>query len=316
VVIRDENVARAVPSPLPGAPSLTFPAGERHKTRETWAALTDQMLAREIGRDAVVVAIGGGVTTDLAGFVAAAYLRGVPWIAVPTSTLGMIDAAVGGKTGVDTPAGKNLVGAFHQPGAVFCDPDVLRTLPEANFRDGLVEAIKHAAALDAGYGAWLETHAAAVLARDAGTLATLVHRSVELKGDVVADDEREAGRRAVLNAGHTVGHAVEHASGYALRHGEAVGIGLMVETRVAEALGLCEGGTASRIEHLLAVFGIPATIPPGLSPDLVLQAMRADKKNRAGVVRAALLASFGRVRHDGDDWTTAFPLDQVAKSLR
>ena len=198
-VIADANVATAFGSPLPGATLLTFPAGESNKSRESWSHLTDRLLAERFDRHSIIVAFGGGVTTDLAGFVAATLMRGVPWIAVPTTTLAMLDAAIGGKTGVDTSAGKNLVGAFHPPSAVICDSALLRTLPQSNFREGLAEAVKHAATLDARYGAWILAHAAAIDARDAATLESLIRRSVEIKAEVVSDDEREGDREVLLS---------------------------------------------------------------------------------------------------------------------
>ncbi len=307
VVLADANVTAALGSPLPDAALFTFPAGEKHKSRESWAALTDQLLAARFDRRSVIVAFGGGVTTDLAGFVAATYLRGVPWIAMPTSTLGMLDAAVGGKTGVDTAAGKNLVGAFHPPSEVICDPALLASLPERNYREGLAEAVKHAATLDQRYGEWIASHASAIAARDQEALETLIRRSLELKAEVVSEDEREGDQRAVLNAGHTVAHALERATDYAIPHGEAVAIGLVLETRVAERMGIAAAGTADRIAALAADVGLPTAAPPNLDRARVLDAMRADKKNRDGLVHAALLARFGAMAHNGERWV--FPLD-------
>jgi 3-dehydroquinate synthase len=308
-VIADSNVAAALGSPLPSAPLFTFPAGEANKSRATWTELTDRLLHDRFDRQTVVVAFGGGVTTDLAGFVAATLLRGVPWIAVPTTTLAMLDAAVGGKTGVDTVAGKNLVGAFHPPSAVVCDPLVLSTLPERSYREGLAEAVKHAATLDEHYGAWMNQHAPAIASRDVTTLESLIRRSVEIKADVVTEDEREGDRRAVLNAGHTVAHALEQATDYAIPHGEAVAIGLVLETRVAEQMGVARAGTTDRIVALLAALGLP-TGPPPVDREQVMNAMRADKKNRGGVVHAALLSSFGTMARNGEAWT--YPLDLKA----
>lgn len=315
VVISDSNVARALGSPLPGAIALDFPAGEEHKSRECWSSLTDQLLAAGRDRHTVIVAMGGGVTTDLAGFVAATFLRGVPWIAVPTTTLGMLDAAVGGKTGVNTPSGKNLVGAFHPPSAVVCDPATLTTLGDRSYREGLAEAVKHGVTLDAPYGEWIASHATAILARDLSTLETLIHRSAELKAEVVADDERESDRRAVLNAGHTIAHALERASNYTIPHGEAVAIGLVVETRIAERMGIAAGGTADQVAALLSRLGLPTNPPPGLDRDVIERAIRADKKNRAGTVRAALVSSFGVMAHQGDAWTFALDLSLVDSLL-
>ena len=185
--------------------TLPFPTGERSKTRDTWARLTDALLQRGFGRDSGIIALGGGVAGDLAGFVAATYMRGLPYIQVPTTLLAMLDASVGGKTGVDTPEGKNLIGAFHPPVAVVADPGALATLAEREFRGGLAEAVKHGLIADREYFRWIEREADALLRRDAAALEQLVRRSVEIKAEVVSADEREAGRRAILNAGHTVG---------------------------------------------------------------------------------------------------------------
>ncbi|MEO5798649.1 MAG: 3-dehydroquinate synthase [Gemmatimonadales bacterium] len=307
VVISDSNVADILPTPLPGVISLTFPEGERHKTRESWSTLTDQLLAHDCGRDTVLIAFGGGVTTDLVGFVAATYLRGVPWIAIPTTTLAMVDAAVGGKTGVDTARGKNLVGAIHHPEAVLVDPALLATLPERIFREGLAEAAKHAAILDAAHGAWLSGNAAAIDRRNLDTLTALVRRSIELKAGIVSEDEFESGPRAVLNAGHTVAHALEQVTGYGIPHGEAVAIGLVLETRCAERMGICTAGTAEQLVELLTALHLPVACPADTDASALIAAMGSDKKNRAGVVRAALLKEFGEVARDGDAWT--LPLD-------
>ncbi len=315
VLIADATVAAVRASPLPGVPCLTFPAGEQNKVRKSWAMLTDQLLAERFDRDTVVIAFGGGVTTDLAGFVAATYLRGVPWIAVPTSTLAMVDASVGGKTGVDTAAGKNLVGAFHPPSTVLCDPDILDTLPERNYREGLAEAVKHAAIGDADYGNWILAHAAAIAARDPAILTQLVWRSVECKAAIVIEDEHESGRRTVLNAGHTVAHALEAATDFTLSHGEAVGIGLVLETRVAEAMGICRKGSADQVAGLLAALHLPVTVPSGLNHERFLEAMHVDKKNRGGVIRASLLASFGAIAHHGGAWTHPLDVEQLKALL-
>ena len=314
-VIADANVIAALGSPLPAADLFTFPAGELHKSRESWSDLTDRLLARRFDRHSVVVAFGGGVTTDLAGFVAATYLRGVPWIAVPTTTLAMLDAAVGGKTGVDTPAGKNLVGAFHPPTEVICDPALLATLPERSFREGLAEAVKHAATLDDRYGDWISVNAAGILARNGTALEYLIRRSLELKAEIVTDDEREGDRRAILNAGHTVAHALERATDYGIPHGEAVAIGLVLETRVAERMGIARAGTAAQITALLHALGLPTTVPTGLDRSRIAEAMQADKKNRDGVVHAALVASFGVMAQHGDSWTCPLDLEILSREL-
>jgi len=293
-----------------------FPAGESHKTRATWAELTDALLAARIGRDGAIVALGGGVTGDLAGFVAATFLRGLPFVQVPTSALAMIDAAVGGKTAVDVPAGKNLVGAFHQPRLVVADTGTLRTLPAAELANGLAEAVKHGAIADATYLGFLEKGAAVILARDAGTLEHVVARSVEIKARIVAADPQEAGRRAVLNFGHTVGHALEAAAGFTLPHGAAVAAGMVAEARLGERAGRTASGTATRIAAAVTRFGLPATPPPGLDVPALVDWMHADKKARAGALRFALPAAIGTA--DGDDtrgWTTAIPAAVVRDAL-
>src|SRR5213593_2640865 len=205
---------------------LEFPAGEWNKTRETWALLSDRMLAAQIGRDSAVIALGGGVVGDVAGFVAATYLRGIPCVQVPTTLLAMIDSSIGGKTGVDVPAGKNLLGAFHQPRLVVADLDALGSLAPAQLAAGMAEAVKHGVIADREYFAFLERECPTVAKQAAppDVVERLVRRSVEIKAEVVAADEREAGRRAILNFGHTVGHAIEATAKFDVLHGEAVAI--------------------------------------------------------------------------------------------
>jgi 3-dehydroquinate synthase len=296
------------------AAELVVPAGEKSKSRAQWAALSDQLLDRGFGRDSAIVALGGGVIGDLAGFVAATYLRGIPYLQVPTTLLAMLDASVGGKTGVDTPQGKNLIGAFHPPVAVVADPLVLRTLPEREYRAGLAEAVKHGLIADAAYFAWLGASADAIARRDDATLATLVSRSVEIKAAVVGEDEREAGRRAILNAGHTVAHAVEHASGYALAHGEAVALGLVAECELAESMGIGRRGLATEVAGLLRRLGLPVRMDRALPREQVLAAMTADKKNRAARVRFALARDVGAM-FPGDHWTVAADEGAIASAL-
>lgn len=293
-----------------------FPAGEWNKTRETWAALSDEMLARRFGRDCAVIALGGGVVGDVAGFVAATYLRGVPYVQVPTSLLAMIDSSIGGKTGVDVPAGKNLLGAFHQPCLVVADLDVLATLPPTHLAAGMAEAVKHGAIADAEYFAFLEQRQEAVAARDPETLERVVRRSVEIKAEVVAADEREAGRRAILNFGHTVGHAIEATSQFAVLHGEAVAMGMSVEARLAETLGIADGGTAARIQDLLRRHGLPLDLPASATVDDLIAAMQLDKKARGGTVHFALPKAVGAMHGDGKTgWTVAAPLEVVREVL-
>ncbi len=272
---------------------LTFPAGETSKSRESWGVICDAMLAAGLGRDSAVLALGGGVTGDLAGFVAATYMRGLPLVQLPTSLLAMIDSSVGGKTGIDTPAGKNLLGAFHPPRLVLAEAAALRTLPPAELRSGLAEAIKHGAIADAGYLQAIETSLDRVFAADAAATVPLIERSVEIKAAVVASDEREAGPRKTLNFGHTVGHAVEAASEFRLLHGEAVAIGMVAEARIGERLGIGERGTADRLRRALARAGLPVAVPPDLDPRDLVERTRLDKKARAGRVEYVLLRRIG-----------------------
>jgi 3-dehydroquinate synthase len=306
----------ATPAPtLPEfAAELSVPSGEASKTRERWAQLSDALLERGFVRDSAIVALGGGMVGDLGGFVAATFLRGIPCLQVPTTLLAMLDASVGGKTAVDTAHGKNLIGAFHPPVAVIADPLVLRTLPEREFRGGLAEAVKHGLIADENYFAWIGEKAKRIAERDVGTLTHLIHRSVEIKAAVVAEDEREAGRRAILNAGHTVAHAIEHASGYGLSHGEAVAIGLVTECRLAEAMGIGQPGLATRVASLLEQLGLPTRLDGGLPYDRVREAMSVDKKNREATVRFALPTQVG-VMNRGDGWTVAPPISLVAACL-
>ncbi|MGH7528298.1 MAG: 3-dehydroquinate synthase [Gemmatimonadales bacterium] len=275
---------------------LTFPPGERSKTRETWATLTDALLERGYGRDSGIVALGGGVAGDLAGFLAATYMRGLPYIQAPTTLLAMVDASVGGKTAVDTPRGKNLVGAFHHPVAVAADPLVLETLPEQEYRAGLAEAVKHGLIADRDYFEWMEREAEALLRRDQGALVHLVRRSIEIKAEVVGADERETGRRAILNAGHTVAHALEHVSDYALPHGEAVALGLVAECALAIRLGGTDLTLPERVKTLLHRLGLPVRLAQPPAPDHLITAMASDKKNRSARIRFALPHSLGEMR--------------------
>lgn len=302
-MVSDSHVA-----PLHGAPLadalrsrgkraelLTFPAGETHKTRETKAGLENALLRLHAGRDTSVIAVGGGVTGDLAGFLAATWHRGVPVYQVPTSLLAMVDASVGGKTGVDLAGGKNLVGAFHQPAGLAVDPAVLATLPESELRHGLAEAVKLASVADASLFTHLERGADALLARDPAALLEVVSRCIAGKHRIVARDEREAGPRASLNFGHTVGHALERLSGYAIPHGEAVAVGCAVEAAIAvEAVAFPERHRA-RLVALLRRFGLPTRWPAEIPVAGALPAMQADKKVREGRVRYALPTRLGRM---------------------
>ena len=299
----------------------TMPAGEAHKTRESWARLTDELLAAGHGRDSAIVALGGGVVGDLAGFVAATFMRGIPYVQVPTTLLAMIDASIGGKTGVDTAAGKNLVGAFHQPSAVLADPGVLETLPLAQLRAGLAEAVKHGAVADADYFELVAREGPGLLARhpdadDAGSWVGLVHRSVQIKASVVERDEREGGLRKILNFGHTLGHAVELESGFSMLHGEAIAVGMTLEAELAERLGLAVSGTRETVESTLRALGLPTALPREQAPERVLDATRLDKKARAGAVEYALPRAIGAMAGADSGYGIRVPDDLALAVLR
>ena len=297
---------------LAGDSVITIPAGEQHKTRDTWARVTDELLRRRFGRDSTIVALGGGVVGDLAGFVAATYLRGVPVIQVPTTLLAMVDASVGGKTGVDTPEGKNLVGAFHQPAGVVIDPDVLRTLPTAHLRAGFAEILKHGVIADAAYFESCRGFLAPGTLESLDQLdaiTALIRRSVEIKAQIVAGDEREAGRRKVLNFGHTIGHAVEAATDFRTLHGEAVAIGLVAEARLAERLGVGAEGMARDIDEVCRAAGLPTRIPD-VEVDRLIELTRVDKKARRGRVEYALPARIGTMAGADRGW--AIPVEDDA----
>jgi shikimate kinase / 3-dehydroquinate synthase len=266
---------------------VEIPDGEAHKTLATAAGLYDAFVAAGLDRRSPVVALGGGVVGDVAGFVAATYLRGVPFVQAPTSLLAMVDASVGGKTGVDLPQGKNLVGAFKQPALVAIDPDTLKTLPSDEFRSGLAEVVKHGMIGDPGLFEVME-------GRGMLSLGQLVARAVQVKVAVVQEDPFEQGRRAVLNLGHTFGHAYETLSGYGLRHGEAVSIGLVAATRLAARLELCDPALLQRVESLLVRLDLP-TRAPSFDSSQVLAAMATDKKRIGSRLRFILPRAIGDV---------------------
>jgi len=274
---------------------VEFPAGEPNKNRQTKARIEDAMLEAGLGRDCTVVAVGGGVTTDLGGFVAATFMRGVPWIAVPTSLLGAVDASVGGKTGVNTGSGKNLIGAFYQPRAVLIDLELMSTLPADEVDNGLAEMVKHAVIADAAYLAALTRDAARLRRHDPVALATAIRRSIEIKAAVVAADTEERDLRQVLNLGHTIGHAIEAMSDFAVGHGRAVAAGLSIECGIAARLGLMSIAARDEVRTALAGLGLPTAPPEGADPSRLLHAAAGDKKGRAGRPRYALPSEIGRM---------------------
>lgn len=275
--------------------SLILPDGESYKTEAHWSRIIDKLVEIRATRDATLLTLGGGVVGDMGGFAAASYMRGINFIQVPTSLLAQVDASVGGKTGFNHPQGKNLVGAFHQPGAVLVDIDTLKTLPEREFSAGLAEVVKIAAVRDAEFLQWLENSSAAIMARNSRTLVSMIERSIANKAAIVAEDEREAGVRALLNFGHSFAHALETMTGYrAYLHGEAVAIGMMVASRLSELRGLCEKGFSTRLGNLLESFDLALNVPTDLQTEDILEVMKLDKKVIAGSTRLILVKSAGQ----------------------
>jgi len=274
--------------------------GEQAKSWQTLDRVMDALLAARLGRDSLIVALGGGVVGDLAGFAAAVYQRGIPFIQVPTTLLAQVDSSVGGKTAINHARGKNMVGAFHQPLAVIADVATLDTLPERELRAGIAEVIKHGFVLDLPFVAWLEENIAKLLARDRAALEYAVQRSCELKAQVVSADEREAGQRAVLNFGHTFGHAIEAGAGYgAWLHGEAVATGMVMAAELSARAGTLSRGEAERVKALIGRAGLPVR-GPNLGMGRYLELMQVDKKAAAGRVRFILLDGLGRATLRGD----------------
>jgi 3-dehydroquinate synthase len=282
-----------------GAVSHTIPAGENHKTLDQIARIYDTLIAGKIDRQSLVIALGGGVVGDMTGFAAATVLRGVPFVQVPTTLLSMVDASVGGKTGIDHAVGKNLIGAFHQPIAVLIDPTVLKTLPPRELRSGLAECIKHEIIRDAAGFDALERSIGRALSLDVDFLAELIAHNVAIKARVVEADPFERGERAHLNFGHTFGHAIESVSQFAYAHGEAIALGMVAASRAAMKLGMLDEPSVHRIVHLLAAAGLP-TGGMSLSVDDVYRAMFFDKKVKSGRLRFVLPDRIGHVVVRGD----------------
>jgi len=277
-----------------------LPGGEEQKTLGNVALIIDALVAARLNRDGMVLALGGGVIGDVAGFAAASYQRGIPIVQLPTTLLAQVDSSVGGKTGVNHPGGKNLIGAFHQPSAVITDTETLSTLPDRQLRAGFTEIVKAALVADAEFFAWLEANAARLLARDTVALEEAIRSACAIKAAIVAEDERERGRRALLNLGHTFGHAIEAGAGYGrVLHGEAVAAGLVLAAELSARVGRLAGGDALRVRELLLSAGLPVD-PPRLGRVRMLELMGMDKKVKGGEIRLVLLDGIGRATVTAD----------------
>jgi 3-dehydroquinate synthase len=305
VLIADQRVAdlhleRALEA-LGMAPTvLRFPPGEQSKSLRQLEQVYDGLAGARIGRRDLIVTLGGGVAGDLGGFAAATWMRGVRFVQIPTTLEAAIDASIGGKTAVNHSAGKNLIGAFHQPVAVIVDTDFLETLPQREYVAGQAESVKHAVIDGPVFFEWHERHVDGIRAREPAVLEELIARNCEIKADVVARDEREANVRMILNYGHTIGHAIEHLVGYGLRHGECVGLGMLVENGLARARGFLAGEVAERVAGLIERLGLPASLPRALAPDDVTATCRMDKKVRGDAVNFVLVEGLGKPKRLAD----------------
>jgi 3-dehydroquinate synthase len=300
LIVSNETVAplyiQAVRGALPGreVQEVILPDGEVYKTLEVWNRIFDALLSHRLGRDCTIVALGGGVVGDMAGFAAACYQRGVAFIQVPTTLLAQVDSSVGGKTGVNHALGKNMIGAFHQPSVVIADTDTLATLPDRELSAGIAEVYKYGLIRDPAFFDWIEANMAALLARDRTALVEAIERSCRNKAEVVGADERESGSRALLNLGHTFGHAIETGAGYgAWLHGEAIAAGMCMAADLSRRLGWIRMGDLERIRALTLAVRLPLSPPADLGPERFMDLMAVDKKVLGGRLRLVLLRGIG-----------------------
>lgn len=301
VIISDKNVAKFCAKPLQahlltlGIPTslLVMPAGEAAKTRETKTKLEDKLFALGCGRDTLLFALGGGVVTDLVGFLAATYCRGVPVVYIPTTLLAMVDAAIGGKTGVNTPYGKNLIGTITEPDAIWIDPQFLQTLPEREYRAAFAEIIKYACIQDKALFSFLVSHADKLKAREPDTLEHVIRWCIKIKQAIVKRDPFEKGERVILNFGHTIGHAIEKVSDYKINHGEAVSIGMVEEARLSCQQGFLKKQSCLSIVALIKQYGLPTHLPANINRDVLEKALCFDKKTRKQLPQFVLLQEIG-----------------------
>lgn len=277
-----------------------FPAGEASKVRSVKEMLEDELLKKRYGRDTVILALGGGVTGDMAGYVGATYMRGVPVIQIPTTTLSMADSSIGGKTAVDTPYGKNLIGAFHHPALVVMDMNTLTTLDDRNYYGGLAELIKHGFIKDPGILTFVEENLEKIRERDPETLEALFTMNCQVKNYVVSEDDQEKSLRQILNYGHTMGHAVEIAADLSLQHGECVAIGMVFAGKLAVKKGLCSEEWAEKQKKIIESLGLPTKIPADIQPEKLIELMLMDKKTRDGVFKFVLPVKEGEVVYGVD----------------
>jgi 3-dehydroquinate synthase len=309
-VITDSNIDKLYGQKIKTAFSdpftIVIPAGEKSKTRKGKEKIENALLENHFGKDTVMIAIGGGVTTDLAGFVASTFCRGIPYINMPTSLLGMCDASIGGKTGANTQHGKNIIGTIWQPLAVFADIDFLNTLPKKEFTSGLAEVVKISLASDRQLFEFIEENHKKILGHDKDILLYMVTKGIRLKKEVVEKDPDERGLRQILNLGHTIGHGIESASGFRIRHGYCVSIGIVVEAKISVMLGILDKAEGERINSLLSKLGLPVTLPE-VSDGLILERIVSDKKTKGFKPHFVLLEKIGKVK--SSDGNYSYPVD-------
>lgn len=303
-------------APIFDAELFSFPAGERYKNRHTKEQLEDQLFERGYGRDTCIIGLGGGVTTDLAGYLAATFCRGVPLILIPTSLLAMVDASIGGKTAVNTPYGKNLVGAFHHPQKVIIDPSVLQTLPSRELKNGIVEMIKHGLIADLSYFEFLEQNAQKLIQLDLQTLEKAIFESCRIKKSIVEEDEKGTHKRHLVNFGHTVGHALEKLTNYSLSHGEAVALGIKIESLLSIQAGHFPIKSFQRIQSIFNQYNISLKYSHPFSPHEIFEAMYLDKKSIKGLPRFVILQDLGHPLEFGSAYCTHVDKEFLLKTIK
>ncbi len=294
---------------------FSFKAGEKYKTRKTKEKLENKMLKKQFGRDTFIIAVGGGVCGDIAGFIAATYMRGIPFIQVPTTILAMVDSSVGGKTGVDTKTGKNLIGAFHQPHAVIIDPEMLQTLSREERLNGIAEMIKHACIKSKELFEDLKKYRQDVLNVNSAVITGIIAKNVEIKARVVEQDEKESNLRMILNYGHTTGHAIELLSNYKLGHGECVAMGIAVSCEISVLKGIMQKQTADKIINLISEYGLPVNVPDFINIDEFMDVIKLDKKSRSGKAKFVLIKHVGELYSENGNYGVEIEDDILTKAL-
>ncbi|KKW10701.1 MAG: 3-dehydroquinate synthase [Parcubacteria group bacterium GW2011_GWA2_49_9] len=294
---------------------LSVPNGELSKSQKEKSRLEEAMLKAGVDRKAVVLALGGGVVGDLAGFVSATYMRGIPYIQLPTTLLAMVDSSVGGKTGINNKRGKNLIGAFHQPSAVYADVETLKSLSDVEIRNGLVEAVKMFMTSDKESFEFAKEHLDEALTRNADILAEIIARAVRIKAGVVERDEYENGERMVLNFGHTIGHAIEKLSGFKMLHGQAVAVGIMVEAQIAHTLGRLSAQALSEVREILARLETPLSVLKKMKPATIIAMTKGDKKSVAGQARYVILKEIGKVEEKDGRFVEEVGDEEVMRAI-